>query len=354
MTLTSSETPVDNSRITILVPIYNGSKYIAGTLSSIRDQSFQDFEVFCLDDCSTDGSREIIARFVEEDPRFKLIVSRTNQGSVSPVINAVLDQVETEFLTYSSQDDCFSTDWLQQMVNRQAETGADAILPDVIFVGKEPGEVSEIIGFHGDRSIVLTNREAVAASLDWTIHGLALWRSTIVKKHRFAEFSAYADEYSAREFFFACNRVAFSHGEFFSRQDNPDAITKKPSYRMFDAPRTALAVHDLLQRENFPLEIRSIQLLRSINIFIGMCRIAFKDSRKFPAGDFSRSKEALNGFFAMLPISRLLGLLRVYGPNYRARTLVKLMMFAAGGKLVRAATINQLRRAAVRSTDLTR
>lgn len=317
-------------------------------------QSFRDYEILCLDDCSTDDSREIVTGFAAADPRISLIVSDVNKGSVSPVINAVLDQIDSEFFIYSSQDDRFSPDWLQQMIDREQETGADAILPDLIFVGKNANDVSQIVGLNGDRSVILSNVEAVAASLDWTIHGLGMWRAAIVKKHRFAEFSAYADEYSAREFFLACNKVAFSTGIFYSTQDNPDAITKKASYRMFDAPRTALAVHDLLCRENFPLEIRSIQLLRSVNILLGMSKIAMSRAGKFPEGDLPRSKAALRGFFSLLPPLRMIGLLRLYRPTYRARTFVKLMLFAIFARPIEAYTVHQLRRSAGRRTALSK
>ena len=355
MTITPDLTPVSGghhrSRVTVLIPVFNGANFIADTLVSLREQTFGDYEVWCLDDCSTDTSRDIVASFVAADPRVKMFVSETNQGSVPPVINAVLDRIESEFLAYSSQDDQFSPDWLQRMVERADATGADAVLPDVTFVDSTISNVNTMVGLNGDRSVTMTNKDAVIASLDWTIHGWALWRSNIVKQHRYADFSTSADEFSTRRFFLSCNKIVFAETTFFSRQDNPEAITKKPTFRLFELPRTSLAVYDLLADNDFPQDVCATQLLRSINSLIGMCRFAIGNADRFPPLERQRSQVSIRKSFASLPFTRLAPLILRYRSSYKPRTWVKLWLFAISARPLRALTIFQLGRG-VRPTDL--
>ncbi|MBR1578993.1 MAG: glycosyltransferase [Selenomonadaceae bacterium] len=51
--------------ISVIIPMYNAEKYIAQTLDSLRAQTFQNFEVIVVDDCSTDRSVELVNKFVE-------------------------------------------------------------------------------------------------------------------------------------------------------------------------------------------------------------------------------------------------------------------------------------------------
>lgn len=330
--------------VTILMPVYNGERFIGDTLASLRCQAFTDFEIFCIDDCSSDASIEIIRRHATKDPRVRLFRSETNQGSVPPVLNSILGHVTSEYVAYTSQDDLFSADWLSSMVERAMETNADAVLPDVQFMMHENSPPSAIIGLKGNRDVILSNREAVTASLDWTIHGWALWRSTIVKKHRYAEFSSSGDEFSTRQFFLACSRIAFSGGVFYSRQNNPDAITKKRTFRVFELARTNLGVLDLIEGSGFPDDDCSTQFLRSMNLLIGLCREAIAKPEIYPAQDFERSRASLNDAFRQLGPARALQKLVKYHAKYKFKTKIKLMLFVLLCQPMRLLTLSRLGR----------
>ena len=51
--------------ISVIIPIYNAEKFIARCLESVLRQSFQSYEIICVNDCSPDGSREIILEYVK-------------------------------------------------------------------------------------------------------------------------------------------------------------------------------------------------------------------------------------------------------------------------------------------------
>ena len=52
--------------ISVIIPIYNAEKFIARCLESVLRQSFQSYEIICVNDCSPDGSREIILEYVKK------------------------------------------------------------------------------------------------------------------------------------------------------------------------------------------------------------------------------------------------------------------------------------------------
>lgn len=68
--------------ISVLVPVYNVERFVLESLQSIALQTYPNFEVIVVDDCSTDHTHDIVAHFVAEHPRFKLLRNESNQRIV--------------------------------------------------------------------------------------------------------------------------------------------------------------------------------------------------------------------------------------------------------------------------------
>ena len=258
---------VPQIEITILLPVYNGESYINQTIESILAQNFTNFEVLCIDDCSTDSSIKILEYHAKLDSRIRILRMSSNQGNVPLVLNKTLNEIRGKYVVYSSQDDLFSKDWLMKMYSRAKETGADAVVPDLVFYYEnEPNLCKKLIGVKGNREAILTGREATELSLDWTIPGNAMWNVNIIRRLRFADFSFNADEYSTREFYFYARKVVFCDGIFYYRQDNPDAITKKISIKNFDAVYTFIRLFEFLKEKNYSFDIYSLEALKAVRL----------------------------------------------------------------------------------------
>ena len=118
--------------VTIFVPVFNGEKYLNETLRSIRNQTYKNIEVLLVDDSSTDGSKIILDKFEDEDNRFRVFV-KENGGMVPISFNFIMPKIKGDYVFYSSQDDMFSIDLIEKMVEKQQETKADIIIPDMEY-----------------------------------------------------------------------------------------------------------------------------------------------------------------------------------------------------------------------------
>lgn len=96
---------------TIIVPVYNIAQYIGTTLNTIKEQSFCDFEVLCINDGSTDESGDIINEFSANDDRFKAI-HKSNAG-VSSARNLGIDKAIGEWIIFVDGDDAIRYDSLE-------------------------------------------------------------------------------------------------------------------------------------------------------------------------------------------------------------------------------------------------
>ncbi len=89
--------------ISVLIPVYNAGKYLAETLASIKNQTYSNLEIICIDDGSTDKSLAILQEFAQKDPRFK-IISRANKG-VANTRNQLLQESKGEYIAFVDSDD---------------------------------------------------------------------------------------------------------------------------------------------------------------------------------------------------------------------------------------------------------
>ncbi len=96
-------------KISIIVPCYNGAKYIRQTLDCLQKQTVEDWECIIVDDGSTDSSAEIIKEFVTKDSRYKYIYK--DNGGVSSARNMGLDNASGEWITFIDSDDTVDLDY---------------------------------------------------------------------------------------------------------------------------------------------------------------------------------------------------------------------------------------------------
>lgn len=91
-------------QVSVIMPVYNGEKYLAEAIDSILGQTFEDFELLIVDDGSTDGSAEIIRSYETQDRRIRFLQLDQNSGQ-GPALNAGLATATGSFITNMDCDD---------------------------------------------------------------------------------------------------------------------------------------------------------------------------------------------------------------------------------------------------------
>lgn len=100
--------------VSIITPVYNSEKLIEKTINSVRNQSYTQFEMILVDDCSIDNSREIIKKIAEIDHRIRYI--RLDQNSGAAVArNTGIKAAEGRYIAFLDSDDM----WKKEKLTRQ-------------------------------------------------------------------------------------------------------------------------------------------------------------------------------------------------------------------------------------------
>ena len=102
-------------KVTVITTTYNGARFLATTIESILNQSFEDFEYVIVDDASTDASQEIINSYQKEDHRILSITNPTNLGPPG-ALNKALDFARGEYIAILDHDDLALPERLERQV----------------------------------------------------------------------------------------------------------------------------------------------------------------------------------------------------------------------------------------------
>jgi len=101
-------------RVSVLMPVFNAQSYLEAALDSIRDQTFDDFEVIAVDDGSADGSAAILDEARRRDSRFVVVSQR--QSGIVDALNRAIGEARGEYFARMDADDIAHGDRLLRQV----------------------------------------------------------------------------------------------------------------------------------------------------------------------------------------------------------------------------------------------
>ncbi len=109
--------------ISVIIPVYNVEKYLRRCLDSVIAQTYQNFEIICVDDGSIDDSGKICDQYAVRDARIK-VIHQENQGP-SAARNRGLDAAEGEYIAFVDSDDYILEDMYKKMLDKLLNYNVD-------------------------------------------------------------------------------------------------------------------------------------------------------------------------------------------------------------------------------------
>lgn len=126
---------MDDVLLSVVVPVYNGSGSLRVSLESVLNQDFQDLELVCVDDGSTDDTAEVLQKFAAGDPRVKIISHKTNLGRMEARRTGAKNAAG-QYLMFLDADDTFDQGLCGSCVDLIRQHGTDMVQ----FTGRQINE----------------------------------------------------------------------------------------------------------------------------------------------------------------------------------------------------------------------
>ena len=121
-------------QISIVIPMYNVEKYVGECLDSLLCQTFQDFEVIVVDDCSTDGSRKVVEEYQPKfNGRLRIVSTEKNSGGCTMPRNIGMEYASGKYFFFLDSDDLIVKTGLEQLYNVAEEFQADVVQCETFY-----------------------------------------------------------------------------------------------------------------------------------------------------------------------------------------------------------------------------
>lgn len=102
--------------VSIITPLYNAEKYITETINSVINQTYKNWEMIIIDDCSSDNGAQIVKEYEKKDKRIKYIKLEENSGAAI-ARNIGIEKAKGEFIGFLDSDDLWKKDKLEKQIN---------------------------------------------------------------------------------------------------------------------------------------------------------------------------------------------------------------------------------------------
>ena len=102
-------------KVSVITPMYNCEKFISETIESVLNQTYTNWEMIIIDDCSTDKSKQIVKQYIERDKRIRLIALNENSGA-AVARNKGIEVSSGRFIAFLDGDDLWEPNKLEKQI----------------------------------------------------------------------------------------------------------------------------------------------------------------------------------------------------------------------------------------------
>ncbi|HNX15296.1 MAG TPA: glycosyltransferase family 2 protein [Oscillospiraceae bacterium] len=131
-------------KVSIITPAFNARKYLHETIQSVEQQTFTDWEMIIVDDCSKDETFNIACSFAKKDNRIKVIQNQKNSG-VAATRNAALDVATGDYVAFLDSDDKWMPDKIEKQLSFMEKNGYALTYTMYQVFNSDTGKLGKII-----------------------------------------------------------------------------------------------------------------------------------------------------------------------------------------------------------------
>lgn len=221
----------NNIKFSLVMPLFNSEKWMDKSIKSVFSQSYQNWELICVDDGSHDDTVKKVESFKEQNFKIKLL--KQNNSGPAVARETAITVATGDYIVFLDSDDYIESEYLEKIIELTNDY-PDVIIPELMSQTKD----CEFYSFNKVNNLVkgmsFTGKQAFRLTFPWSIHGFACYKTELMKQFAIGENANYtnynADEYITRVVFLNSQKIVISDGKYFHTA-NFDSLTKIPSVR---------------------------------------------------------------------------------------------------------------------------
>lgn len=231
-----------NSEIlfSVIIAVYNAESFLERTIQSVLHQSYRNFELWLIDDCSTDNSYRIAQEYANQYSQVHAIQLPVNSGSAQRPLEKGYELVKGEFVIGIGHDDEINEDYMAKMYEIvRNNPNVDIVVPSMQVVDSVTNKTIGAYPQKGvDTSCVLSGPDACRMTMprwQFAANGMIVRRNLFGYIHDENPYTySNSDELTSRILLYHARNVAFSKDSIYIYNQYSTSITHKRSVKLFE------------------------------------------------------------------------------------------------------------------------
>lgn len=271
--------------ISILMPCYNAGKYLYKSIDSIQKNTYQDFEIICVNDGSTDNTLEILQELAEKDSRIK-IFTREEKG-YAVTMNEALDHATGEFVLNVDPDDWIEPNMFEKLLEYM-EKDVDFVKCGFWFELKDGQQKYQYTTVPAE---FCPRKLPAKSKMEFFVSQIAIWtcliRREFIEKHHIRLNETEGAAYQDTAFIFYINSLAekirvIPDALYHYNKTNANASTASPRYPLAPSVEYRKMAEWCMDNPEYGIWVRSVLCRSRFGSYLwNMSRIDKKDRLEF-------------------------------------------------------------------------
>ncbi|SHM61258.1 glycosyltransferase family 2 protein [Gracilibacillus kekensis] len=137
---------MDNNQplVSVITPTFNSSDYVVKTIESVQSQSYQNWEMIIIDDCSSDNTVELVKGEISSDPRLKLIQNQENKGAAVSR-NSGINLASGRYIAFLDSDDIWSSKKLETQISFMQKNNYFFTFTSYSLIDKDGNKLNKMV-----------------------------------------------------------------------------------------------------------------------------------------------------------------------------------------------------------------
>lgn len=247
--------------VSIIIPIFNGEKYLKKCLDSICNQTLKNIEIICINDGSTDNTLKILKKYVSKDKRIKIISTENNgQGSAR---NKALDIAEGEYIGFVDADDWVEKNTFETLFTKAKSNNYEMLFFQMINYINNTGKFIETDLYNHkcfekenltEENLVFNHENTKDFLFEIPVCPVSkLYKKEFLDSNniRFSEGMLFEDNDFFYNSYFKCKRAGFCQKQFYYRRRHNNSVTQTFDETKFDIIKAANNVLEVFLENNY-------------------------------------------------------------------------------------------------------
>lgn len=242
--------------ISFVTPAYNAEEFISELIESVIKQSYSNWELIVVDDCSTDNTVSLVEDYCSKYNNIKLIKRETNSGGCRlPRFDGIL-AATGDYISSVDADDFLEKHFLEKLLARHNDTNSDIVLGRMVMCN-EAGELNGRVlpSEYFDLSIILDGYNAVKMTIGgWKLamNGMLvkrdMYQSYVRDYYKSNVNCGYIDEVDHRRLLLTAEKISITDAKYYYRMQS-NSITHQISLKAFDVLEASELLYNFIKQE---------------------------------------------------------------------------------------------------------